>query len=128
MRFNRANLKTIRNDISAALAAVEAKHGVSFNFNNIRFSDNDFRTTLNCVSASDSNGNAVNIDKVNFEAKAFLVGVDKTAFGKTFTSNGRKFTITGLNTRAKKYPIQAETAQGKRFKFPVSRLPANLRS
>ena len=69
-----------------------------------------------------------NIDKQNFETKAFLVGVKKTAFGKTFTSQGRKFKITGLNTRAKKYPIQASTVGGKRYKFNVSQLPANLRS
>ena len=128
MNFNRTNIKALRADIATALAAVENQHGVSFKLGNIRFSDNDFRGKLECFSASDNSGKAVNVDKQKFESKAFLVGVKTTSFGKTFTSNGRKFTINGINTRAKKYPIQASTATGKRFKFPVSSLPANLRS
>lgn len=126
MRFNRTNLKAIRADINTALKAVEKKHGVSFNLGNIRFSDSDFRGKLECFSATDNSGNAVDIDKQNFESKAWLVGVKKTAFGKTFTSQGTKFTITGINTRAKKYPIQATNAKGKRYKFCVSQLPSNL--
>ena len=128
MNFNRTNIKALRADIDAALAAVEKQHGVSFKLGNIRFTDNDFRCKLECFSASDNSGNAVNVDKQNFESKAFLVGVKTTSFGKTFTSRGRKFTITGINTRANKYPIQASTANGKRYKFPVTSLPANLRS
>lgn len=128
MNFNKSNLKTIRADITAALAAVEKQHGVSFKLGNIRFSDNDFRGKLECFSTSDNSGKVVNVDKQNFESKAWMVGIDKIAFGKSFHSNGRKFTITGLNTRAKKYPVQASTANGKRFKFPVSSLPQNLRS
>jgi hypothetical protein len=128
MKFNKSNLSVIRTDIDFALAAVEKQHGVSFKIGRISYTNNDFRTKLECFSASDDSGNAVNIDKQNFETKAFLIGVKKTAFGKTFTSNGRKFTITGLNTRAKKYPIQASTVGGKRYKFCVTQLPANLRS
>jgi hypothetical protein len=128
MNFNKSNLSAIRSDITAALAAVEKKHGVSFKLGNIRYSDNDFRGKLECFSASDNSGNAVDVAKQNFESKAFLIGVDKSAFGKSFRSNGRKFTITGVNTRANKYPIQASTANGKRYKFSVTQLPQNLRS
>lgn len=128
MKFTRSNLTVIRADIESALATVEKQHGVSFKFGRLTFTDNEFGGKLQCFSASDSKGNAVNIDKQNFESKAWMVGVDKSAFGKTFRSNGRKFTITGLNTRAKKYPIQASTVGGKRYKFSVSQLPQNLRS
>jgi len=126
MRFNKSNLKSIRADIDAALKAVEKKHGVSFNLGNIRYSDNDFRGKLECFSATDNSGNTVNIDKQNFESKAWLVGVKKTSFGKTFTVGRKTYTICGINTRAKKYPIQATNAQGQRYKFCVSQLPSNL--
>ena len=128
MNFNKSNLKTIRADIDTALAAVEKKHGVSFKLGNIRYTDNDFRGKLECFSASDSGGNAVNVDKQKFESKSFLVGVKKTAFGKTFTSGRKTYTICGINTRAHQYPIQANSAQGRRYKFSVDALPANLRS
>ena len=128
MRFNKSNLKTIRADVAAALAAVESKHGVQFSLGNIRFSNDDFRCKLECVSATNSSGNAVDIDRQKFESNCWMIGVPKTSFGKTFKSGRKTFTISGLNTRAKKYPIQAVDTRGKRYKFPVDMLPANLRS
>ena len=126
MRFNKSNLKTIRADIATALASVESKHGVKFSLGNIRYSDSDFRCKLECFSSA--TGDTTDIDRQKFESKSWMVGVKKTAFGETFTSQGRKFTITGINTRAKKYPIQAETARGRRYKFSVTALPSHLRS
>lgn len=126
MTFNKSNLKTIRADIDAALAAVESKHGVKFSLGNIRYSTNDFRCKLECVSTADANGNAINVDKANFERLAVMVGVKKDAFGKSFTKRGKKYTITSINTRARKFPIQAVNTLGDRYKFPVSALPASL--
>lgn len=128
MTFDRSNLKTIRNDIDAALAAVEKKHGIKFNLGNIRYSANDFRTKLECVSVTSANGAPVDADKVKFEQNAFLFGVKKDAFGKSFTSHGRRFTITGINPRAKRYPVTAVGPQGGGYKFPVDSLPAKLRA
>ena len=88
----------------------------------------NFRCKLEAVSTADSTGKTVNPAKANFESKAFLVGVKKTSFGKTFSARGVNYTITGLNTRAKKYPIQAQRGNGQQYKFPVDMLPANLRS
>ena len=123
MTFTRAKVKTIRTEIDKALAAVAAKHGVEFSLGTIRFSDTDLRGTLKCVSADKDAGRKM------FERDAFRVGVKKDAYGKTFTSNGKTFRITGINTRAKKYPICAETVnRGDKYKFPVRSLPSNLRS
>ena len=128
MNFNRTNIKALRADIATALAAVEKQHGVSFKLGNIRFTDNDFRGKLECFSASDNSGKAVDVDKQNFESKAFLVGVKPTSFGKTFTQGTRTYTICGINTRARTYPIKARLGKGQYYKFPVSALPKNLRS
>ena len=127
MTFNKSNLNTIRADVAAALAAVEKKHGVNFSLGNIRYSTNDFRCKLECVSTSDASGNTVNPDEVNFKRDAFMIGVAKDAFGKSFTSRGKKYTITGINTRARKFPINGVNTRGERYKFPVSALPASLK-
>ncbi len=129
MTFTKSNLKTIRADIDAALAAVESKHGVKFSLGNIRYSINDFRCKFECVSTSDSQGNTVDPKEENFKHDAFLVGVASDAFGKTFKSGRSNYKITGINTRRHKYPVSAiRVASGKGYKFPVSALPANLRA
>ncbi len=129
MSITKASLPQIRNDINAALATIEAKHNLKFSIGRITYETGmNFRTKLEAVSTADHTGNAVNPDQVNFERNAWSVGVKKEAFGKKFTSNRKQFTITGINTRAKKYPIQGVTANGKRYKFPVSQLPASLQA
>lgn len=44
--FDRSNLREIRTDIEAALAAVEQKHGIRLNMGNIRFDAGMFRAKL----------------------------------------------------------------------------------
>jgi hypothetical protein len=39
-------------------------------------------------------------------------------YGAEFTSHGRTFTLTGVNLRAPKFPIQAKGDDGKSYKFP----------
>ena len=129
MSITKASLPRIRNDINAALAAVEAKHNIRFNIGRITYeTGSNFRTKLEAVSTADHSGNAINPDKIQFEKNAWRVGVKKDAFGQKFTSGRKHFTITGINTRAKKYPINAVTASGKRYKFPVSMLPSSLQA
>jgi len=129
MSITKASIPSIRRDIDKALAAVEAKHNIKFNFGRITYETGvNFRGKLEAVATNDRCGNSVDPAQVNFERNAMFVGVKKDAFGQKFTSNRKQFTITGINTRAKKYPIQGETANGRRYKFPVSQLPASLRA
>lgn len=126
MRFDKSKVKTVRADIDAALASVEKKHGVKFSLGTIRFTANDFRAKLECVSTVTSNGSAVNADQVKFENQAARFGIRTDSFGKTFTYFGDRYKIVGLNPRAKKYPVQAQGPRGKRYKMPVSYLPDSL--
>lgn len=128
MSFTKTNLKNIRADIAEALASVEATYNCKFDLGNIRFSDSNFRAKLECNSVADASGNAINPAEVHFDQNRWRIGIAKDAFGKSFRSQGEKFTIVGINTRAKKYPVQAENARGRRYKFPMSAIPANLKA
>lgn len=56
-------------------------------------------------------------ERVKFERDAYAVAVSPDLFGKTFEHQGKKFTVSGLNLRAPKYPLQARDEQGRTFKF-----------
>ena len=43
----------------------------------------------------------------------------KDDFGRSFPTQGRLFTITGINARASKNPIEATRDDGAKFKFPA---------
>lgn len=54
----------------------------------------------------------------DFKRWAASYGLKPEWFGETFTSRGTGFRIVGINTRAPKYPVQAERVRdGKGFKF-----------
>jgi hypothetical protein len=122
MKMTRAKVKQLRADIDAALAAVEKKHGVEFDLGRITFTDTDFRGKLTCKSADP------NADRKIFERDALRVGLKKTAYGKTFTHVGRDYRVSGVNTRAKKYPVKVvDVASGGNYKMSVEALPRDLR-
>lgn len=128
MSFTKTNLKNIRADIHAALATVEATYNCKFDLGRITFTDNNFRGKLECNSTSDRSGNTINPAEQNFDQNRWKIGIAKEAFGKSFRVNGTKYTITGINTRAKKYPVQATNPQGATYKFAMRQLPANLKA
>lgn len=128
MQFNRKNLPSFRLEIEQALAAVEAKHNVKFELGRITFTDNNFRTKLECTTTADRSGNTVDPRQVKFDANSWRYNIAKDAFGKTFSKGGRKYKIVGLNPRAKKYPLNCEAPNGQQWKMPISSLPQNLRA
>ena len=128
MEFTKSNLPGFRADIATALASVEAKHGVKFDLGRISYTATNFRVKLECNSASDQSGNAVDPRLTKFLANTFRYNISDAAFGQTFTSRGRKFKIVGLNPRAKKYPLSVEDTKGGRYKMPMSALPNNLKA
>lgn len=53
-----------------------------------------------------------------FDTKAFICGLKgRVSFGQTFMYLGKEYKIVDLNTRAPKYPIVAETADGNQLRF-----------
>lgn len=57
--------------------------------------------------------------KFGRDARVFGLDPDKLWQGE-FVSRGETFTVNGINTRARKYPIQAvRKRDGSPFKFPV---------
>lgn len=61
-----------------------------------------------------------------FKRNARYFGLNESNLGQSFTSGSQTYTITGLNTRAKKFPILARGADGKSYKFPASVVKAGL--
>ena len=62
-----------------------------------------------------------------FASTAHLVGLHADDFGKTFQVHGKTFRITGLNLRARKFPVCAvNTTDGKSYKFPTNTVKGAL--
>jgi hypothetical protein len=61
--------------------------------------------------------------RANSDAK--LVGAD-FGVGHTFVTGGAEYTVTGFQLKRRKYPVSAERADGKQFKFTVDSISRTM--
>ncbi len=110
--MDRPTVRTISDEAEKALQAVAKKFGLELKRKSGRFSS----TSLTTKFEFSIKGQSPQVTE--FKKFASLVGLKETDFGKTFTSQGDTFTISGLNLRAKMYPVLAVSSRnGKTYKF-----------
>lgn len=114
-KFDRATLRMLRPDIEEALKGVGEKHGITFTFNNIRFSDDMFSTRLEARVGENSDDHA----KADWDKNCWRFGLKPEDFGKTFSYAGTSYKIVGIKPRSRKFPVIAENLAGKKYKMPV---------
>lgn len=100
--FNKANLKNVREDISAILSKYAKENGIEIKMGNISFNAGSFTTKMEAK--------VIGAKTKEDSALEFMM----TTKGLVKTSKCGK-TLVGYNTRAGKYPFVFESA-GKRFK------------
>lgn len=110
-------LKVLRPEIEAALAEIGIKHGVSLRCANAKYSSLDFTFQLKgeVIDAGGGKSKA----EAEWEKDSRIFGLESISFGDTFSSNGKQFSITGLDFNKRKYPILAKDASGGGYKFSV---------
>lgn len=96
-----SDITKIRKDLEKLLAAYGKEKGLEFTVGNIQYSANTIKTSI--VGESIQHGR--NPSKENFEANCFRFGIPHTWFGKIITLKNKKYKITGIKPRSRKYPI-----------------------
>ena len=119
--FDKPTIKAIRVAMDDALAQVEKAYGIKISTGNARFSGNEvtFKVKANTVT---SGGKAITKEAQMFDIVKHQEGLGHLSVGDTVTLQGKSFTITGYNTRARKSPINIEDMQGRGYKCSVSML------
>ncbi len=109
-------IKAVQEDLRVGLQAIGDKHGVVLTLGNARYSDTNATMKLE-LSKKDASGMAITREAAAFLRDAAIYGLEPSDLGRTFTSNGRTFKITGSNPRSQKYPILAALPNEKQYKF-----------
>ena len=111
----------ITEDCRAALEEVARKHGMLLEQKRCSYHYHDmpvpFQLTYPVVT---EDGEQLGKAAIRFRQLAITYGMKPEWLGATFLSRGKTYKITGLNTRARKYPICADCIEnGRSYKFPV---------
>lgn len=115
--FDRAACKRFQAAALAALEQVAKDHGVTIQDGAGRFDAGSF-TMKFVASTIGEDGKANDPARTAFGLLATRYGLEASDLDREFSSRGERYRITGLNTKARKMPIQAvRVRDGARFKF-----------
>lgn len=117
--FDKSQVIELRKAIQDALAQVEVDYGIKIDTGNASYSDNEvsFKVKANTV---DSEGVTQTTEASNWNRIAPKYGLGDLKAGDQVTLQGKSYTITGWNLRARKSPIGLQDNNGKIFKAPLS--------
>ncbi len=115
-QMTRSMVKELRTRMQALLNDFA---GMNVNVGNASFTDGSCTFKVECAFIAE-NGVVVTKEATAFERYADGYGLRGIALGHKFMQRGRVFEITGLNTRARRMPVQAKDIRtGRGFKFTV---------
>lgn len=108
--INKTMLREFRNDLQAAMKAVEAKHGITTNVGNISFDDDGFtyKTTVVKKLARGSKSEV----QAQFENVCSNYGFDKADYRRTTNIDGQMFYLAGFKIGARKNVCKIESVNG----------------
>jgi hypothetical protein len=128
--FNKSSVAQIRKDVDAALAAVAAKHGVTFSLGTIRFNSESMRCTMSAAVNNTSTGAAEPLEYKELKLKGVrILGINENDLSKTFKSPSLgSVKLIGYHASKYKYPFIVETVSGKRYKLTTTAVRGLLAS
>ncbi|KKM67498.1 hypothetical protein LCGC14_1470550 [marine sediment metagenome] len=118
-KLDRSAVQVLRDDIDQALKDVADKHGVKITVNGARYraTEGDFKVKVNTIG---TNGVVETAKRSSFIALASHHGLDPKWIDREFMHQGIRYKILGLNTRAKRYPVEVlRMDMGTAYKFPL---------
>jgi len=109
--FNRNTIKALRVEMDQALQSISKKYGIEIETGNASFSGNEvtFKVKANTVG---SDGAAITKEAKQFELEKGIHGLGHLKIGDTIYIQGNPYILNGLNSRARKAPIQFSNSKG----------------
>lgn len=115
--MTKAILKALANEIEDALQDIAKKHNVQIRRGNGTYGETNATLKLE-ISDISEDGAVLDKEAETFLKMATHYGFVEDDLNKVFTSNGSKYSISGLNPRRSKYPVSAiRLSDGGKYKF-----------
>jgi len=119
--FNKANLQVLRTEIDNALKAVENQFGIKLHAGNASFSGNEVTFKLKGNTIGEG-GTVITKEATNWDRYKVFNGMNHLSVGDQITIQGKSYTLTGYNTRAKKAPVEFKDSRGNNYKCSMRML------
>jgi len=115
-KLDRPTVKYIRKRLRTAVKPLAKELGVVIDLGNCTFKTSNCRFQLK-VSVLGSDGKAITEEIDSFRSNAKLFGFEPADLGREFIFQGQSYTISGFKPKSRKYPVIAQSDNGKNYKF-----------
>lgn len=113
--FDKAAVRTLRDQIQAALDELSEQLDVQIKLGSATFTSENITFKMEVASLNDD-GEAISRMVTDFQRMASLYGLKPEDLNREFTMRGNTYKVVGAVPRRSKYPLVCE-CNGKRFKF-----------
>ena len=120
-QFNKANLQVLRTEIDNALKAVENQFGIKLHAGNASFSGNEVTFKLKGNTIGEG-GTVITKEATNWDRYKVFNCMNHLSVGDQITIQGKSYTLTGYNTRARKAPVEFKDSRGNGYKCSMRML------
>lgn len=115
-KLDKPTVKYIRKRLKTAVKPLARELGVAIDIGNCTFNASNCRFQLK-VAVLDSNGKPITEEIDSFRSNAKLFGFEPDDLGREFIFQGQSYTICGFKPKSRKYPVIAQSDNGKNYKF-----------
>ncbi len=116
-RLDKLTVQHVIKRLTAALEPLAKELAVAIDVGNCTFGANNCRFQLS-IALLDSGGKAITEEADCFRNNAKLFGFEPDDLGRKFVFRRQSYTICGLKPKSSKYPVIAQSDNGKSYKFP----------
>ena len=117
-QFDRAVCKSFRTQLEQVLKPFAHVQGVTITGGGARFTHD--RCTLKLeITVNGANGQAVNPYEADYKAFGASYGLKPQWLNKPFSVRGKTFTLVGLKSSSRKYPVVGRSQTGKLYRLPA---------
>ena len=115
-KLDKPTVKYIGKRLKTAVKPLAKELGVMIDLGNCTFQTSNCRFQLK-VAVLDPNGKPITEEIDSFRSNAKLFGLEPEDLGKEFVFRGQSYTICGFKPKSRKYPVIAQSDNGKNYKF-----------
>ena len=116
-KLDRATIRYIAKRLTEAVEPLAKELGIEIDIGSCTYAANNCKFQLK-IALLDYDGKAITEDVECFNGNAELFGFEPDDLGRKFIFRGQSYTICGLSPRSRKYPVIAQSQDGKDYKFP----------
>lgn len=123
MNITKNTLRVLRGAIDRALVDVGKEYDISLSLGNAKYTDVDF--TFQLKGEVNETADGLSVAEKQFHEFSAWFGLTAKDYGRTFLSNGKTFSISGIKPNNRKYPILA-SHNGQTYKFTADAIKRHL--